>query len=88
MARKPRIEFHGAFYHVLTRGNQRQDIFKDPTDYHKYLQILRSYRDRYSYLLYVYVLMKNHVHLLIETQETPLSKVGFWGRAIIMSYWR
>jgi len=75
MARKPRIEFHGAFYHVLTRGNQRQDIFKDPTDYHKYLQILGSYKGRYGYLLYAYALMKNHVHLLIETQETPLSKI-------------
>jgi len=75
MARKPRIEFHGAFYHVLTRGNQRQDIFKDLTDHHKYLQILGSYKERYGYLLYAYVLMKNHVHLLIETQETPLSKI-------------
>ena len=32
MARKPRIEFDGAFYHVITRGNQRQKIFKDKED--------------------------------------------------------
>jgi len=37
MARKARIEFEGAFYHVITRGNQRQKIFKDSRDYTKYL---------------------------------------------------
>ena len=75
MARKPRIEFQGALYHVITRGNQRQKIFKDRTDYQKYLQVLESYKDRYPYFLYAYVLMTNHVHLLIETRETPLSKI-------------
>jgi putative transposase len=75
MARKPRIEYEGAFYHVITRGNQRQKIFKDPADYQKYLQFLTIYKNRYKFFLYAYVLMGNHVHLLIETQETPLSKI-------------
>jgi len=75
MPRKPRIEFEGAFYHVITRGNQRQKIFKGPADYNKFLQILTIYRNRYQYHLNAYVLMSNHVHLLIETGETPLSKI-------------
>ena len=75
MPRKPRIEFEGAFYHVITRGNQRQKIFRDTADYEKYLRVLTVYKNRYSYRLYAYVLMGNHVHLLIETGETPLSKV-------------
>lgn len=75
MARKPRIEFEGAFYHVITRGNQRQKVFKDSDDFLKYLEILSNYKTQYKYFLYVYVLMNNHVHLLIETQETPLSKI-------------
>lgn len=75
MARKPRIEFYGAFYHVITRGNQRQKIFKGLEDYERYLQYLSNYKDRYHYLLYAYVLMANHVHLLIETQGNPLSKI-------------
>lgn len=75
MARKPRIEYNGAFYHVITRGNQRQKIFKDKQDYTKYLKVLSDYKDRYKYLLYAYALMNNHVHLLIQTQETPLSKI-------------
>lgn len=40
MPRRPRIEFEGAFYHVITRGNQRRKIFKGPADYEKYLSVL------------------------------------------------
>lgn len=75
MARKPRIEFDGAFYHVITRGNQKQKIFKDVSDCQKYLQILTIYKNRYHCRLYAYILMSNHVHLLIETKDTPLSKI-------------
>jgi len=75
MARKPRIEYKGALYHVITRGNQRQKIFKDKDDYLKYLEVLTHYKEQYSFYLYAYLLMSNHVHLLIETQEIPLSKI-------------
>ena len=75
MARKPRIEFEGAFYHVITRGNQRQRVFKDRDDYEQYLKILGDYKIQYDYVLYGYVLVSNHVHLLIETKEKPLSKI-------------
>src|SRR4030042_3446734 len=75
MARKPRIEYEGAFYHVIVRGNQRQRIFKDATDYQKYLQILSTYKQRYRFFIYSYMLMSNHVHLLIEVQSNPLSKI-------------
>ncbi len=75
MARKPRIEFEGAFYHVLTRGNQKQKIFKDTQDYIKYLNILSEYKKKYPYYLYAYVLMRNHVHLLVESKKTPLSRI-------------
>ncbi len=74
MARKPRIEYEGAFYHVITRGNQRQRIFKDKHDYLKYLEILSKYKLRHQFSLYSYVLMGNHIHLLIETKHIPLSK--------------
>jgi putative transposase len=75
MPRKPRIEFEGAFYHVITRGNQKQKIFKSPDDYQKYLQLLTYYRTRYHCSIYAFVLMSNHVHILIETKDAPLSKV-------------
>jgi len=75
MARKPRIEFEGAFYHVIARGNQRQKIFKKHEDHPAYLEILTNYKQRYKFFLYSYVLMNNHVHLLVETQDIPLSKI-------------
>ncbi len=73
MERKPRIEFEGAFYHVIARGNQRQQIFKDKEDYGRYLRILADYKVKYDYSLYAYVLMNNH--LLIETKQIPLSRI-------------
>ena len=75
MARKPRVEFEGAFYHVIARGNQRQDIFRDDQDRTTYLERVEHYSKRYDFRLYAYVLMSNHVHLLIETQRIPLSKI-------------
>jgi len=74
MPRKPRIEYAGAFYHVITRGNQKQKIFKDIADHEKYLGIIASYKPRHHFHLYAYVLMNNHLHLLIETEDVPLSK--------------
>jgi REP element-mobilizing transposase RayT len=75
MARKPRIEFEGALYHIIARGNQRQDIFRVQEDFVKYHSLLAHYKERYSFILYAYVLMKNHVHLLLETTQIPLSKI-------------
>jgi REP element-mobilizing transposase RayT len=75
MARKPRIEYEGAFYHVITRGNQRRKVFRDDNDFRKYISLLAFYKERYKYSLYAYALMSNHVHLLIETHRIPLSKI-------------
>jgi REP element-mobilizing transposase RayT len=75
MARKPRVEFEGAFYHVIVRGNQRQKIFRDDRDRVYYLKRVEHYRNRYGFIVYAYVLMLNHVHLLLETSTTPLSKI-------------
>jgi putative transposase len=74
MPRKPRIEFSGAFYHVIVRGNQKQRVFKDAADFQKYLLTLTVYKNRSGCRIYAYVLMNNHVHLLIETADIPLSK--------------
>lgn len=75
MARKPRVHFAGALYHVICRGNQGQFIFRDDQDRERYLDLLRESPQRFGYKLYAYVLMGNHVHHLIEIGHTPLSKV-------------
>lgn len=56
-------------YHVLTRGNNRQDVFRDEEDFRKYLELLFRYKEEYGFKLYHYVLMTNHVHLVLEPSE-------------------
>ncbi len=75
MARRPRVHFPTALYHVIARGNQRQDIFLGEKDFQKYLSLLSEYKSRYPFRLYAYALMRNHVHLLFEVEATPLSKI-------------
>ena len=74
MARKPRIEFSGAFYHVIARGNRRATIFHDDADSLAYLDRLERYRHRDGVTVHAYVLMTNHVHLLLKTGTQPLSR--------------
>lgn len=75
MARKPRIEYPGALYHVITRGNNREDIFLDDADRRRFLDKLAEYRKRYDFVVYAYTLMSNHLHLFLETGEPSLSKI-------------
>lgn len=74
MARKPRIEYPGAFYHVIARGNRRIKIFLDDEDREKFLRTVIKYKKKYDLVVYAYTLMDNHIHLLIETGRAPLSK--------------
>jgi REP element-mobilizing transposase RayT len=69
------VEYAGALYHVITRGNNRQAIFKDEEDHRKFLALLEREKQRHPFYLYAYVLMTNHVHLLLERQDEPLSRV-------------
>jgi putative transposase len=69
MPRTARIAPKEFVYHILTRGNNQQDIFQDEDDYQKYIDILWKYKEKYKYKLYHYVLMTNHVHLVIEPTD-------------------
>ena len=75
MTRKPRIEFPGAVYHVIVRGNNREDIFNKSEEKRRYLKTIEKYKKKYPFTIYAYVIMPNHVHLLIKVGETPLSKI-------------
>lgn len=74
MARPLRIQYAGALYHVTSRGNARQSIFKDDHDRHLFLMTLKRVTDRYRWLCHAYCLMNNHYHLLVETPEGNLAK--------------
>jgi REP element-mobilizing transposase RayT len=67
------VEFEGALYHVITRGNNRQAVFQDDEDYWKFLSLLQREKQRHLFYLYALVLMTNHVHLLVERQTDSLS---------------
>lgn len=69
MPRTARVAPSKHIYHVLTRGNNRQDVFEDEEDFRKYLELLHRYKEKYRFELYHYVLMTNHVHLVIEPSE-------------------
>ena len=55
----------------MSRGNQGQSIFKDDQDRERYLDLLQESQKRFAYRLYAYVLMGNHVHHLIQIDQTP-----------------
>ncbi|OAM96105.1 transposase IS200-family protein [Pelosinus fermentans DSM 17108] len=60
MARKPRVHYDGALYHVIARGNNRANVFETDEKKEKYLEILADYKERYDFQLYAYVIMDNH----------------------------
>ena len=66
MARSPRYWIPNAFYHVTVRGNNRQQIFLDATDYQHYLIELRRQLNQKPCRLLAFALMPNHVHLVLE----------------------
>lgn len=69
MARLPRFDFPGIPQHVVQRGNNRLPCFLDDADRQRYLQCLRQALLRYGVRLHAYVLMSNHVHLLVTPGE-------------------
>ncbi len=76
MGRETRINLPGCIYHVINRGNNKQSLFKEEKDYTRYTELLDSYKERYGFKLYCYVLMNNHVHLLMEVGEKgSISKI-------------
>lgn len=75
MARKPRIHFPGACYHVIVRGNGGQDLFSADHDRQRFLQLLGKGIARFQHRVHAFCLMTNHVHLLVQVGEAPLSRI-------------
>ena len=73
MARPLRIQFAGALYHVMSRGNERRPIVRDDIDRRKRLDWLRRTVETYGWRLHAFCLMTNHEHLFVETPEGNLS---------------
>lgn len=78
MARSIRLEFGGAFYHVMARGNRREAIFLDDVDRRFFLGCVAEACEKTGWLVHAWVLMGNHYHLLIETPEPNLVEGMKW----------
>ncbi len=70
-----RIAYPGACYHLITRGNNKADMFLDDSDRYKYLSLLALSAAKFEIKMYVYALMSNHVHICAET---PKGNVSPW----------
>jgi len=76
MPRRTRLLIPNACYHIIQRGNQKQNIFLEGADFEKYLEILLHYKRKYVFKLYAYCLMPNHIHLIVEVKnENDLAKI-------------
>jgi putative transposase len=73
MARPLRIEYAGALYHVISRGNERRPIVTDDADRRRRLDWLQRTVETYAWKLHAFALMSNHEHLFLETPEPNLS---------------
>ena len=72
MARKLRVQYPGAIYHVMNRGDRREPIFKDDQDRQRFLETLTEACARTGWQIHAYCLMPNHFHLVVETPQANL----------------
>ena len=74
MSRPLRIEYRGAYYHVMNRGTARQKIFLNDQDRQRFLDLLAQTSQMWGVWVYAYSLMDNHYHLLVKTTDAALSR--------------
>ncbi len=74
MARQLRLEFNDAFYHIISRGQRRENIFFSDKDREKFLKKLSESVEKYKIIIHLFVLLDNHYHLLIETPHGNIKK--------------
>jgi REP element-mobilizing transposase RayT len=72
MTRTMRVEYSGAIYHVMDRGDRREDIFVDDVDRQDFLKTLAEAGQKTGWPIPAYCLMRNHLHLVLETPNANL----------------
>lgn len=75
MSRKKRIHYNEALYHVMLRGNYRQDIFSCKSHYEYFYHLLSKVVTQFNCKIHLFCLMTNHIHLVIEVNKIPLWKI-------------
>ncbi|MDR3642388.1 MAG: transposase [Candidatus Doudnabacteria bacterium] len=75
MARPLRIEYPGAFYHVINRGLEKREIYRTDKDREYFLELLEHLHEKYGLWVHSYCLMPNHYHIYLETPNGQLSRI-------------
>jgi len=70
MPRPPRLLLSQSFYHIMTRGNNRNIIFKKDSDYQYFIKLIQRFKKELPFDLYHYCLMPTHTHFLIRTKKS------------------
>jgi REP element-mobilizing transposase RayT len=78
MPRKLRLGYEGAIYHVMNRGDRREDIFVDDPDRGRFVETLGEVCMKTDWQVHAYCLMRNHFHLGVETPRANLSEGMQW----------
>src|SRR5689334_21229963 len=78
MARKVRVEYEGAIYHLINRGDRREEIFRDDQDRERFLESLAEACQKTDWEVHAYCLMGNHFHLVVETPRANLCAGMHW----------
>ena len=73
MPRTPRIQFAGANYHVVTRGDGRRKLFNDAGHYERFTKGLHDEVQRSGWVVLAYCWMPNHIHALVQTPQPNLA---------------
>lgn len=72
MARKVRNIYKGEYYHIISRGNDRQKLFRMEDDFVFYLEQLAKYKQKFEVSIIHYCLMSNHVHALMRCEHSQV----------------
>jgi len=75
MARKSRIHYPGALYHVILRGNAGDPVFFDEADRCRFYLLLQEGTGRFGFRVHAFCCMTNHIHIALQVGEIPLSRI-------------
>ena len=78
MARKLRVQYPGAIYHVMNRGDRREAIFEDDHDRQRFMETLNDACQKAAWQIHAFCLMPNHFHLVVETPQPNLTAGMKW----------
>lgn len=87
MPRGARILLENVCYHIIARGNQKQQVFIGEEDYKRYLRLIERYKTKYHFRLYGYCLMPNHIHLILDPRKPRDLMKAMQGLNLSYSIW-